>query len=249
MKIDWQAFDAGILSVEEEKTAREVLQRDPAARAEYDGFLRFKAQVRAAGMAEPVPLQSLQDKTTVVARQTFPIWPVGLAACVVVVGVLLATIVFSSKKDPLAVHSLKTSNPVIARQFLERESGFELGDLDPSPAATLQVVSANSFEVKYGMTAKSTPVTLSVHKLGKRLFRAGMLNRNGQKYFATKQADGLTAIVWRGSALEFSLIGLSLPDAWALVDHLSRQTLNWNAGRPASRNGAMVGEERQDSQQ
>lgn len=249
MKIDWQAFDAGLLSVEEEKGVRELLQNDSIARAEYDGFLRFKEQVRMAGLAEPIPLKALQDKTTVVAPRPFPGWPTGLAACVVVLGVLLASVFFATKKDPMVVHSLKTSNPVVARQFLERESGFELGDLDPAPTATLQLVSANSYEVKYEMATKKSDVTLLVHKLGKRLFRAGMLKRNGQMFFATKNSDGLTAIVWRGSALEFSLVGLSLPDAWVLIDHLSKQTMTWNLGKPTSRNGAMVGEERQDSQQ
>lgn len=249
MKVNWQAFHDRSLSAEEMNRVREWLATNAEARAEYEGFQRFVDQVRGAGLAEVVPVQSLRNKTTVPDSPKRRFSPFGLAAACVLLAAVLLTAVLNSRNDPLAVHTLKTIDPVAAIQFAKRTTGMNLTVLDPRPNAELREVSCNAQFASFGMVADEQNATLTVTKVSKRLFMEGFVVRNGQKFFVVTDKSGVSTIVWRGRGLEFSLIGLTLPQGWLLTDNLRAQTAKWSDGEVGSRNGPMVGQERRDGAQ
>lgn len=60
MRIDWQAYEDGLMGAEETEMANKALRDDPAARKELDGFRSFRKMVRSAVLREPVPHKRLR---------------------------------------------------------------------------------------------------------------------------------------------------------------------------------------------
>lgn len=150
-RIDWQAYLDGSLSPEAIADAERALRDDPAATREFEGLQAFRAALREAGAAEPVPemrlealLQRTASQRTVLSRRRFSIaGSMALAAAAIWAFFALDLPRYA---DPLRLdHSptremLLTANPTEAAQWVSTKVGFNAPAIDLGTSANLTTI-------------------------------------------------------------------------------------------------------------
>lgn len=228
MKIDWQAYDAGLLSPDERSQAEAILASDPHARAELEGFRRFKTALASVKDAEPVPLASLRGRCfKKQSKKRTVFWATGLAAAAFAMFWTWSTFLNEPMPDygPL-VCSKAVSDPSEAAQYLHLHSKLDLQVLDPAPEATIKTVTAQPGLATYELDVKGQRATLDVRSASKLPYSMKTVVRSGVT-FHVYNLSGKPAVYWTRGDFSFHLTGLELDELWPLADDLAKETSGW----------------------
>jgi hypothetical protein len=157
-RIDWQAFEDGSMPAAERDRVEALLREDSQVRSEFDAYSRFKAGVREAGLAEPVPLDRLEKTLAGYSARPSrrPYWIGGtLAAAAVLVWFMTSFLVRPVVPDPMrldqtpALASLATNDPVAGNSWMEETTGFALPVVDLTEVGQMEEARHGDFWASY----------------------------------------------------------------------------------------------------
>lgn len=232
MNIDWQKYLANELNPDELALANELLRADEVARAELDGLKRFQSQVQNTRDFEPVPIRAIQAKFAKSSDKPrrWPFVAVATACLALTLAVVwIANNPSSDRVEPFVEKKSIVSDPVQAMKFLKSNSMVPIAVLDPGPNGRILGVAAAKNYVKYRLNYKGKTVELMVVGQRKILFRSGIVNRNGNRYFVNSTHNA-TTIIWRIPGMEFIMKGPAGNELWDVVDELQPKTVTWAIG-------------------
>lgn len=227
MRIDWQAYDAGMLTGDELTRAEQLLADSEEARGELAGLRRFKKLVHSTKYAERVPalkvkvrapgIQGVRWATTGALAATLAVIALGVSTG------SLQRFVFGEEKKV----TLSSSDVTQTDTFLRSRTRIGVKSLDPAPVAVLNSVSCNSREVNYVMTRNGRSFTFSV-TVSPKPIAANQFSDDGRRYLV-REHDGVGRIGWRDNGLQFMITGLPLKEAWPVATDFRAKTLSWTA--------------------
>lgn len=149
MKIDWQAFDDGVLRLEDRDRAIAALSNDPAAKRELEGLRRLKQTIREAALAEPVPTARLESilknvtAPTPTKSQRRPLSPWLVAAALAAAVVIAAAAAFMPTSLGGSVNeTIAVSSPEEAQRVAAHRSGISVPLIDLGSYGSAKAVHA-----------------------------------------------------------------------------------------------------------
>jgi|GEM_PF-6690742 len=226
--MDWQAYEAGLLSVEETARAEAMLASDPKAQAELDGLKRMKRLLEKTKYVERVPLNSLKAKVRIPrVRNLRWVFTGSLAAVMAMLAWGYSTGFFaalsSRPEKPLALDS---SDPRISDSFLQKYCKIEAKPFNPLPLATLQSVSCTRSWVKYVLQSQGKPFEFRISVIERKPLYSKLPDDLERKFFV-REHDGIGRIGWRTEKLQFQITGLNLEQTWPIAIGFRAKTAGW----------------------
>lgn len=133
-EIDWGAYLDGSVTDAERARIETLLASSEAARADFEGFKEFRAALRNAALADPVPIERLEALLAKAAgrksRSVFaPRVAFALAAAAAILALIGWRTWFYDPMLPLVMRvgaSLETSDPVSAAQWVSQRTGWHV---------------------------------------------------------------------------------------------------------------------------
>lgn len=143
MKVDWQAYLDGSLSVEDRAAADQMLASDPDSRAELDGLRSFVDQIRVQGRAEVVPtITAAELLNRPKINRTSPLARLAVAAACLALAFFLINNVLLDPDRPnrkwWASGWLATNDATNARTWLRTKVDQFMPDVDSPDGAKLK---------------------------------------------------------------------------------------------------------------
>lgn len=232
-KIDWQAFDDGSLSPEEMIAIKQAMRSDPSLKAEWEGFLALKLEIKNTREKESVPherLSAMLDR--VVAPMPSRLdkkraWSLaGMAAAVGAVAFIAAR--FGGPDQPQSAFSLPPPADNLALndlssgvEWIERHTQLHV------PAMKLPM-EAKPIKATYGRT--ECWACLDFEYNGHTFCLLITARKGLMKDCKPKTFEGIVyfegdGIGWQCEKLSYYLQGGTEAERWKFATHLAPQTL------------------------
>jgi hypothetical protein len=148
MRIDWQAYEDGLIESEQKLAADRALADDPAASRELEGLRALRCAVREAALAEPVPRERLSRVLRdVVGRRRVGrgrfVW---LAAAVLACSIVLAVggNLLWDRLNGESEASTRVDTAREAQEWAREQSDLSLPAIDLGPLGTIESAHAHT---------------------------------------------------------------------------------------------------------
>ena len=194
MKIDWQAYEDGLLGPEERELAEKALRTDPSARKQLEGLRAFRAMLRNVALREPVPHRRLRTiLRSVIGRSRPALRRYALVGAATVAAVVFAFLSFRAIYQP-PVGEMRESFDTFAQAqtWASRQTGFVIPKIELASLGAFQSVHCSSGEACFDYLVNGHILHVAISRVKIDPTHCGLQVIEGKPMYVDKLGDAIS---------------------------------------------------------